>query len=357
MNLEGGGAYQFESGVSVEVRSSEYRPQKNERAEQNESEAGRAVILMGGWGNTRLASMNELSQAFADSSGANTYLVSTRSLEQGNKIAGETPDFLFEEARAVSKFILERGLKKVTITGQSQGADRAMNVVQILQDNPDISVDGLVLLGPMGLYEQEAWSLTKNFIKHFGVEVPKAVKASRGADASFIHGLAKNSETRASPDEPTAKEIEKDATRDGVVTHLDALKASWKNPAALVRRTASEVQEMAHRNQSAAELHVPIVLITGTDDTIAERERIVPEDEETKLRKELGESGERDKTLAAREKYLRENIFPQSPYVRMVVPEKMGNHLVQIYRPQAVAKVSTFLLDRYWRKQKNTEAA
>src|SRR3989344_8251453 len=67
--------------------------------ESNERVLGRAVILLSGWGNTRLASMQDLSQAFADSTHSETYTMIPRTQERGQEGAGENTNFLYEEAR------------------------------------------------------------------------------------------------------------------------------------------------------------------------------------------------------------------------------------------------------------------
>jgi len=72
------------------------------------------------------------------------------------------------------------------------------------------------------------------------------------------------------------------------------------------------------------------------------------------MRKNLGAKGDVDKVWATREKILQENYFTESPFIRMLVPgkDKMGNYLVQIFRPKAIAKASNFFLDRYRREKK-----
>lgn len=360
MVLEGGKPYALDSGVSVEVRSAEFKPRDEKGRELRDAPPDRAVILMPGWGNTRLMTMNELSQAFADNSKSRAFLVSARSLEQENKMAGETPDFLYEEAQAISLFIKDRRLKEVTLAGHSQGADRAIDIVSILQEDPDIKTNGLVLIGPTGLYEQEPDDLKRKFLSHtVGVPftslagIPKEVKDASKKGAPYIRGLAKNDKERKSPSEQTAKEILKEGTWDGVMTNLGVLRESWHKPFALRRRISSEIREMAKKNPRAEKIRVPITIITGASDPISDRERLVPKSREQKTRDEMGETSDRRKDLAAREQILKKDLFPSSPYIRMVVPgsEKLGNHLVQIFRPESVAKVSLYLLERYGREK------
>ena len=361
MELEGGKPYELDSGISVEVRSAEFKPRNERGRELRDAPQDRAVILIPGWGNSRLLTMNELSQAFADNAGSRTFLVTARSLEQENKTTEATPDFLYEEARAISRFIKERGLKQITLTGHSQGADRAINIASILQDDPDIKIDGLVLIGPTGLYEQNPVELGKAFATHVvGVpfvrpdipRIAKQVENASQAGAPYIHDVARNEKDRKTPEQRTAAEISKEGMWDGILSNLGMVGRSLYKPGALIRRISSEIKEMAKKNPRAEKIRAPITIIAGAGDPVADRERIVPSKPEQEVRTEMGETLERRKDLAARERILKENVFPSSPYIRMVVPgsEKLGNHLVQIFRPDAVAKVSLYLLRRYARE-------
>lgn len=316
--------YRLESGVTVELKWSTF----NESKEEHKKSHDRGVIVMPGWGNTRLKTMENLSQAFAENAEAPAYLITTRSEERGGKNAGGI-DFLYEEARAISDFAKKQGLREVTLAGHSQAASRMIDVASILQNDSTISVRGLVLMGPVGLYEQKPIALAGKHISHGSVSIPLDVmRASPEIRAIWKEGNVDASET-----------FKEEISRSGFGSEY------W-------RRLTNEVSEMARGNPHARELKVPIVIIVGADDTVADRERLVPTEEERLIRIELGEgSGER-KDLAAREQILKENFFPESPYVRMIVPKKLGNHLVQIFRPESVAKVSTYLLERYHRSAK-----
>ena len=69
------------------------------------------------------------------------------------------------EAEGVRQFILSQGIKEVTIFGHSEGAIRAANLTNLLEENnPDINVNGVVLANPMGFYLQNFTELAKNFV-------------------------------------------------------------------------------------------------------------------------------------------------------------------------------------------------
>ena len=52
------------------------------------------------------------------------------------------------------------------------------------------------------------------------------------------------------------------------------------------------------------------------------------------------------KNARARDEYLKRDLFPNSPWCRMVVPKKMAQHGLQIFRPEAVANAALGLIER-----------
>src|SRR2546425_47711 len=94
MILANGQPYQLDSGLNVEIRFAKFTPHENGRT--IEAPAKRAIVVMPGWVNTRLVTMNELTQAFADTGVSNAYLLNARVLEQANKAPADEPNYLYE---------------------------------------------------------------------------------------------------------------------------------------------------------------------------------------------------------------------------------------------------------------------
>lgn len=126
--------------------------------------------------------------------------------------------------------------------------------------------------------------------------------------------------------------------KDGTV---EILKEAMRSHIRFPQRTINEIRAMAKVNPHLAGIKAPIVLIQGAHDLLSKPKEIVPQVTNIKDLQELQE----------RERYLRENIFTSSPYVRMIVPEKMGYHNVVYSRPESAAKTSLYLLKR-WHRQK-----
>jgi hypothetical protein len=119
-------------------------------------------------------------------------------------------------------------------------------------------------------------------------------------------------------------------------------------------RFKNEILETAAVNSRLAELRVPIILISGAQDPISNPEKIIPPGEEEKV---LEVWEHEQQTLEVknfsdpREEFLRKNVFPNSPYIRMVVPEKLGHHGLPLYRSKSVARAALYLLKRFERRE------
>jgi hypothetical protein len=80
-------------------------------------------------------------------------------------------------------------------------------------------------------------------------------------------------------------------------------------------------------------------LINGADDSVSSKEEIAP----------IKEGAENN--IRLREQYLKNNVFKQSPYVRMIVPSREANHGLPFFRSKSVADASLYLLDRFNREK------
>ena len=151
---------QLETGEKIEILSKEFSP-KETNGKQN-------VVFLPGWKmSPESSATTALGQSFAERSKAKTYVISSRTESEPG-----TEDVLLKEAEAISKFIKEKGLTDIVLAGHSQGGDKAIDLVTILQNDPEIRVHGLVLLDSMGLYDQAPESLTKNFAKDALINTP-----------------------------------------------------------------------------------------------------------------------------------------------------------------------------------------
>lgn len=322
--------YNLESGSIVEVSARELNGNKEPEGKQEKMPKG-AIIFLPGWGmDAENETARKLGGAFADGSQGLTYAITTRAEAMHEK------DTLLEEAKAIAQFIKEKGIKEVTLAGHSQGGDKAINVVTILQEDLGMQVKGLVLIGATGLYSQTPTGLVAGFSKDSLLNTPKT--------------LARNARKH-----PEAIAQGNKATTDlvfGIIREIAKSRLDYP------KRFLTEIREMAAVNPRLAALKVPIVLLTGAYDPISNPEKIIPAGEEDKIMeawKREEETPERETFIDPREKFLQKNLFPNSPYVRMVIPEKFGHHGIPLFRTASVARASLYLLKRFHRRENTNQ--
>lgn len=319
--------YRLETGESIEVTAKEFEYHPTGGVASTEEGTERNVIFLPGWAiPSDSPAVTKLGQAFAEQSKGRAFAVTTRAEE----LPG-TENPLYKEALAISKFIKEKGLRNVVLAGHSQGGDKAIDLATILQQDPEINISGLVLLDSMGLYEQD--SLASDFAKDNFVNTPvmmaKNVIKNPGAVMQSLH--AGNSVVK------------------GIFTELG------RSGTDFMRRTKDEIEVMSRKSSRMSQVQVPVILMSGSDDIISHPDKIIPPGEEERIVEEWekrdAEAGTKT-YIDPREKFLQEEMFLQSPYVRMLAPEKLGHHGLPLFRSESVANASLYLLRRFERREK-----
>lgn len=324
--------YQLETGESIEVTAKEfeYSPEKGAvvSVETQDKQSEQNVIFLTGWKMSPDSSaVTALGKSFAERSKANAYAISSRTeSEPGSE------DVLLKEAEAISILIEEKGLTNIVLAGHSEGGDKAIDLVTILQNNPEIHIHGLVLLDSVGLYDQTPKSLAANFTKDALVKTPATMTKKLIHNPQVaVRGLAAGN-----------------AVTQGIFRELG--KAGVVEGA---KRMVAEVKSMAQMNPRLAGVNVPIVLMSGTEDLASNPDKIIPPGEEERVVAEWEQKDAdagTDTYIDPREKFLQEKVFPNSPYIRMVTPEKLGHHGLPLLRAESVANASLYLLRRFERR-------
>lgn len=315
--------YQLETGESVEIISKEFPYFSSEPSEGQDE---RNVVFLPGWiMPADSPAVEKLGRAFAERAKGKAFAVTTRT--EGTP---GTEDPLYKEAQAVSKFIKEKGLKNIILAGHSQGGDKAIDLATILQEDPELHIHGLVLLDSMGLYEQD--SLATNFAKDSIVSTP----------ATMVKNVVKN---------PGAV-LQSLRAGNSVVGGI--FKEIARSGTESLQRMKNEIEVMERKNPRLEQVQVPVILMSGSDDIVSHPDRIIPSGEEERILEEWERKDVEAGTetyIDPREKYLQESMFPNSPYVRMVAPEKLGNHGLPLFRSESVANASLYLLKRFERRE------
>ncbi|MBI2039597.1 alpha/beta hydrolase [Candidatus Microgenomates bacterium] len=164
---------------------------------------------------------------------------------------GEDPNSLYEkQADAIRQFLISQGIKEVTIAGDSEGAIRAANLaVSLKANNPEIKVNGIVLINPKGVYKEDAGDVARNFIRDTFQVTPKE-KDPKGPQVEYIQLQFLTSLT---------KEL-----------GYYIVKGEFD-------RMADPFWGMSDVNPAFAKIEVPILFITSEKDVVSNPNKIFPE--------------------------------------------------------------------------------
>ncbi len=281
---------------------------------------GEALIFLPGWEvSVTDKTTIDMGTEFAENGHTQVYMLTAEGKKmqpkQDNTSAERGEDI---EARALAEFIKEKGITQVTLAGYSWGGEKAITLAHVLKDSPQLSVQGLILLSPVGLYDQQPRELTKNLIQDSFISMPKEIASDKNISSNFKKWFHVATDV--------GKGLMRNTARQG----------------SMVGRIRKDVTAMSEKNPYLEEVDVPVVIVTGEHDSVSDSTKIVT-DNKVKNHE--------------REAFLKENLFPQSPFVRMVVAEKMGNHGLAHFRSKQVANATLYLLERYHREQISAQQA
>ena len=129
----------------------EAKPEPEVKPETKEPpDPKKAVIFLGAW-NYEADShpLMDISQKVANGVNQNCVAISTRT----DRLAA---DALFTESLAIAEDLVTRqGIREALIIGHSEGAIKATNLAVILEQSyPQVKIDGVVLLDPMGMHKR-----------------------------------------------------------------------------------------------------------------------------------------------------------------------------------------------------------
>lgn len=302
-------SYEIE-GIKINVSWKEFFP-TNKEAPRDE-----AIIFFPGYSAGTAKTLEYLSQRFAEDSGKTTLFTSTGP----EKFISNS---LYKEATAVRNLIIEKGLKKITVVARSEGGIRAADLIDVMQkENPEIDISGLVLINPIGLHEQDGNKLAMQFLRETFDKAPKGYLREKNLpvkDRQLFKKLVRIGQA--------GSDIFSGILKDIYQTKGIGFPAKLK----------SQIAELSRKNPCYQSIKCLIILIQGKNDLIAPLNEVIPN---VKKPEDLPDS------LTEREKILKD-IFPVSPRVIMLVPEKVSNHGVAHFRPDSVSKTVFHFLKRY----------
>jgi pimeloyl-ACP methyl ester carboxylesterase len=294
-----------------------------EPKEKKETSSDGAVVFIPGWSITEKAdSIERLCAQFADYSENPTYAIDART-------ENIVPNSAEIQAEAIRFFVREKGLNDIVLAGNSLGGAEVVHLAALLQEkDPDVRIEGLVLLDSLSLYDQTVPALAANYtrdlVKTEGEMVAIKAKKMFGREPRLKKSTA-----------ATLADQNKKYLTDGTV---EILKEIMRSNVDYPRRTMAEIRQMAKTNPHLKDVKAPVVIIQGADDLLSNSDKIIPKPEHRE-------------DMRTREAFLKENVFTNAPHVAMIVPEKLGHHNVSYSRPEEVARSSLYMLKRWRREQ------
>jgi hypothetical protein len=131
----------------------------------------------------------------------------------------------------------------------------------------------------------------------------------------------------------------------------DFLSALWLDARPSLRaffsRKKNEVVEAATRSPYLDQVRIPIVIIQGAKDRSFDTDRILTQAKDRPGTFELFDARAKGSPMLSQDQKKQipvEDLFPRSPYVRLVRAQKFGIHLLPLFQPGAVAQASLYVL-------------
>jgi pimeloyl-ACP methyl ester carboxylesterase len=275
------------------------------------------IILLPGWSiNAEAKSAMEIAKAFSQVSNNKVLIIDTKP----DKIV---KDALYKEAKAVKNLILKLKPQKIIIAGYSEGGIKAVNLTILMQKITDIKIDGLVLMEPMGLYNQNSkQQVVGGFLKDSLINTPIAI--------------TKRVLLRKNPE----------SIKNGVLAIGDVfsgfIKEVSRNKLNYPKRMMAQLDEMIYKSTRLKDIAVPVIIIQGINDPVSNPQKLIPDFEKLDEQTNYLERGSKN---PLREKYLKDNIFKNSPYIRMLVGKiALPNHIMPFEDALRIARASIYLL-------------
>ncbi len=280
---------------------------------------GRVVIFLPGVAlDSGSSSVLDSAQDFANASKTISYSISTRTddpkIENSQKV----------QAEAIRQFMISHNIQEVTLVGNSQGANKAIDLAALLEKEEGsgeakIHVRGLILTSPAGLYEQDSKTMKTNFTKDALINTPK----SWLKEGSSLGSVGRTIRVGANIGAYIAKEI---VTAPGEFTNR-------------ANREADEASRFNEKN--AAEIKAPVVVVLGASDSVFDSKKIIPEDIH-------GIDKDYNKRLASQNKRIEalKKIFKKSIGTITLLGAKSGTHGLHYARSETVASASIYALER-----------
>lgn len=267
-------------GKDFAVSWTKFNPEVTDQTEQSSKEA---IIFIPGWSiGEQTQTVRPICELLAEESELQTIAVKSR-IEK--PIRGLLPG----NAEAIRLFIQGQGFKKLTLVGNSEGGAIAIALAARLQNkNPDIQVNGLILLDPVSVYGREDLELLSTYLKD--------IVSTTASTLGRRRNLAGNLTYAASGGKGIIKEF----------VHSGGFLG-------FINRAGHDVREMAKASPYLSEVRVPVVITQGASDKVSDP----------------------NKTTS--------DVFPNSPWVKKIVLNEWPMHNAPYITPHVATEALSVL--------------
>lgn len=304
--------------MQVLITWEEIFPITKDTSSMKETLPTRAIIISPGWPLKigPVKGMRKIGEAFANTFGERTYLIYTYCDQNVSQP-------MYYHAQTICKFLIEKKLKSIIFVGHSQGGIKSIDAaVQLLDMGADICVEGLVLINSSGLNNIGTWTFLRRQVVDLNIKTCLAI-------------------IKESAHEPSSQKfrsfIENLTTFGGASEFFRAIWIDMKpSPKAFLLRFKNEVIEGTTKSPQLEKVEAPVIIIQGAKDHSFNTDKV------------LVQNGTQTNTAkTGHAKVCVEDLFPHSPYVRLLRVERFGIHLLPFFRPKAIAQASRQLLKKY----------
>lgn len=253
-------------------------------------------------------------QMLAKEFGVTTYEIDGR--PKGH-FEGNSIDLEIEGIRQFASELEQNGIKEITLFGHSIGASKSVDLAVALEEkNPNLRVN-VVLINPMGMFEKDIKEIARNY----WIEQPE------------IESRTRNPNRISQPHRQVLVDI-------AASIFKDIMTAKWRYP----KLFADQKRVLTRINSNLGKIKSPILVMIASEDPVSELEKHFPKEEMDRItpQPKAGEDS-RDRMARigkVRDRYMKENVFPQASDVKVIVATKYANHIAfGVERPRPTSHI------------------
>jgi pimeloyl-ACP methyl ester carboxylesterase len=266
-----------------------------------------AIVFLPGWQAGRSGTLKGLCAYLGEDAGMPSMLICSKGTRADAKSWSR-------DAVAIADYVIENKYSQLTFVGHSEGAAKAAALCCYFQlKHPEIRIRGLILIAPVGLYEQIG--LARLFIKDALLETMMLLYRNMFRDTTLAR-----------------KAFE--AGTDVLVNLITELRTSGFGA---ISNIANQVRRMSGAQSCYQDVRCPIVILLGASDRLSSAVKLFGP------HRILDCLSDRRAVLA--------RLFPNCARAELLVVQKLGLHGFVHFRARQISRVSLYLFRRFERRR------